>query len=74
MPYPPAFLFAHQQMLVLIAGAVCLFGTWGIETDAQWQFLACEGCAKGQGLSVRKARGARAITDRYRGRRALRAP
>src|SRR6188472_3503696 len=28
MPHDTAFAFAYHQMLVVIAGAVCLFGTW----------------------------------------------
>src|SRR6201994_4867677 len=28
MPQPVAYSFAYHQMLVLIAGGVCLFGTW----------------------------------------------
>jgi diguanylate cyclase (GGDEF)-like protein len=28
MPRDPAFAFAYHQMLVFVAGAVCLFGTW----------------------------------------------
>src|SRR5271169_3060721 len=28
MLHSAAYTFAYQQMLVLIAGAVCLFGTW----------------------------------------------
>jgi len=28
MPEPTTFIFAIHQMLVMIAGAVCLFGTW----------------------------------------------
>jgi len=28
MPQTAAYVFVYHQMLVLIAGAVCLFGTW----------------------------------------------
>src|SRR5580692_4103103 len=28
MPHAAGYSFAYQQMLVLISGAVCLFGTW----------------------------------------------
>jgi NO-binding membrane sensor protein with MHYT domain len=28
MPHAAAYSFAHHQLLVLVAGAVCLFGTW----------------------------------------------
>jgi diguanylate cyclase (GGDEF)-like protein len=28
MPHAPAFAFAYHQMLVFVAGSVCLFGTW----------------------------------------------
>ena len=44
----------------------------GIETEAQWQFLAREGCAKGQGYLFAKAGGAGPIAGGDRGRREVR--
>ena len=44
----------------------------GIETEAQWQFLSSEGCAKGQGYLFAKPHGDRAIAGGDRRCRALR--